>query len=108
MGKKIKLIVDSVMSFSYFPVRLMSIMGIIFSLASFVGIIMCISEIIVSGVRTVGWASLMTVLLFSSGVVMLMLGMLGEYIWRALDASSNRPPFLIEEILDDDGSKSNE
>ena len=108
MGKKIKLIVDSVMSFSYIPVRLMSIMGIIFSLASFVGIIMCISEIIVSGVRTVGWASLMTVLLFSSGVVMLMLGMLGEYIWRALDASSNRPPFLIEEILDDDGSKSNE
>ncbi len=102
MGKKIKLVVDSVMSFSYFPVRLMSVMGIIFSLASFVGIIMCISEIVVSGVRTVGWASLMTVLLFSSGVMMLMLGMLGEYVWRALDASSNRPPFLIEEIVDEE------
>lgn len=107
MGKKIKLVVDSVMSFSYFPVRLMSIMGIIFSLASFIGIIMCISEIIVSGVKTVGWASLMTVMLFSSGVMMLMLGMLGEYVWRALDASSNRPPFLIEEIKDIESEESN-
>ncbi|MBO4844695.1 MAG: glycosyltransferase family 2 protein [Lachnospiraceae bacterium] len=106
MAKKIKLVVDSVMSFSYFPVRLMSIMGIIFSLASFIGIIMCISEIVVSGVRTVGWASLMTVLLFSSGVMMLMLGMLGEYVWRALDASSNRPPFLIEEIVDENTTES--
>jgi len=100
MGKKVKLVVDSVMSFSYFPVRMMSIMGIIFFIASLIGIIMCISEIVVSGVRTVGWASLMTVLLFSSGMMMLMLGMLGEYVWRALDASSNRPPFLIEEVLD--------
>ena len=81
---------------------LMSVMGMIFSLASFVGIIMCISEIIVSGTRTVGWASLMTVLLFSSGVMMLMLGMLGEYVWRALDASSNRPPYIIEDIIDTD------
>ncbi len=105
MGKKIKLVVDSVMSFPYFPVRLMSVMGIIFFLASFVGIIMCVSEIIVSGVRTVGWASLMTVLLFSSGVMMLMLGMLGEYVWRALDASSNRPPFLIEDIVDENSDK---
>ena len=29
---------------------------------------------------------------------MLMLGMLGEYIWRALDASRNRPPYLIDEV----------
>ena len=105
MAKKIKLIVDSVMSFSYFPVRLMSIMGMVFFLASIVGIVMCISEIIVSGVKTVGWASLMTVLLLSSGVMMLMLGMLGEYVWRALDASSNRPPFLIDEIVGENDEK---
>ena len=101
MAKKIKLIVDSVMSFSYFPVRMMSVVGTIFFLASIVGIIMCIVETVTTGVRSVGWASLMTVLLFSSGTMMLMLGMLGEYVWRALDASSNRPPFLIEEVVDD-------
>jgi len=100
MAKKIKLIVDSVMSFSYFPVRLMSVVGIIFFIAAIIGIIMCVAEISVSGVKSVGWASLMTVMLFSSGIMMLMLGMLGEYVWRALDASRNRPPFLIEDVVD--------
>jgi len=101
MAKRIKLIIDSVMSFSYFPVRLMSVMGVIFFIASVIGIIMCIVEIVTTGVRTVGWASLMTVMLFATGIMMLMLGMLGEYVWRALDASSNRPPFLIEEVIDE-------
>ncbi len=102
MAKRIKLIVDSVMSFSYFPVRMMSVIGIVFFIASIIGIIGCISEIIVSGVIQVGWASLMTVILMIGGMVMLMLGMLGEYIWRALDASYNRPPYIIEELIDKD------
>ena len=100
MAKKIKLIVDSVMSFSYFPVRLMSVTGFVFFLAAIAGIIMCIVEIATKGVTSAGWASLMTVTLLIGGMVMLMLGMLGEYVWRALDASRNRPPFLIEEVLD--------
>ena len=45
-----------------------------------------------------GWASMMALILCSSGLIMLMLGMLGEYIWRALDASRNRPPFIVDEI----------
>ena len=38
--------------------------------------------------------------LLTSGLIMLMLGILGEYIWRTLDASRNRPPFLIDEIYE--------
>jgi len=105
MAKKIKLIVDSVMSFSYFPVRMMSTIGILFFIAAIIGIIMCIAETVVSGVRSVGWASLMSVLLLTSGVLMLMMGMLGEYVWRALDASRNRPPFLIETVVDEDNNE---
>ena len=40
---------------------------------------------------------MMALILCSSGLIMLMLGMLGEYIWRALDASRNRPPFIVDE-----------
>lgn len=105
MAKRIKLIVDSVMSFSYFPVRMMSTLGITFFLASIVGIIMCISETLVTGVKSVGWASLMSVMLMIGGVLMLMMGILGEYVWRALDASRNRPPFLIETIVDEDNDE---
>ena len=40
---------------------------------------------------------MMVLMLFGFGVIMVMLGLLGEYIWRALDASRNRPPFLVDE-----------
>ena len=61
---------------------------------------------IYSGVEDMpGWTSLMVVMLFSFGVIMVMLGLLGEYIWRALDASRNRPPFLIDETKGFDEKK---
>ena len=98
LSKKIKLIIDSLMSFSYSPIRFMSILGVFFFIIAIVGIIACICEVLFFGTRSVGWASLMSVILLTSGLIMLMLGILGEYIWRALDASRNRPPYLIEEI----------
>ena len=98
LGKKVKLIIDSLMSFSYAPIRLMSFIGVFFFILAIIGIIACICETVFFGVRSIGWASLMSVVLLTSGLVMLMLGILGEYIWRTLDASRNRPPYLIEDI----------
>ena len=97
LGKKIKLVVDSMMSFSYVPVRAMSSMGAVFFCASIVWAIVIILQTLLNGVDAAGWASLMAMMLCSSGLIMLMLGMLGEYIWRALDASRNRPPFIVDE-----------
>ena len=57
-----------------------------------------IVEKVAVGTPILGWASLMCVVLFSFGCMMLMMGILGEYVWRALDASRNRPPYLIDEI----------
>lgn len=97
LSKKVKLVVDSMMSFSYFPVRFMSFLGSAYAIAAVVwGIVLVAQKL--SGVEDMpGWTSLMVLMLFSFGVVMVMLGLLGEYIWRALDASRNRPPFLIDE-----------
>lgn len=100
MSKKIKLIIDSVMSFSYSPVRIMTTMGVIFSIVALLGIIACVIDVCVNGIQSAGWASLMCVVLLIGGIIMLMLGMLGEYLWRALDASRNRPPYIIEEVKD--------
>lgn len=44
-----------------------------------------------------GWTTLFIFNLLSFGVVMLTLGILGEYLWRTFDASRNRPPYIIEE-----------
>jgi len=98
MSKKIKLIVDSMMSFSYFPIRFMTVLGGLVSLFAFLMGIYIITSKLIVGEPVLGWTSLMAVLLFSTGLILLMLGVLGEYIWRALDASRNRPPYLIDTI----------
>lgn len=98
LGKKIKLAMDSMMSFSYVPIRLMSGLGIVFFIVSILMAIGVIVEKIAFGTPMLGWSSLMCVVLFSFGVIMLMMGVLGEYLWRALDASRNRPPFIIDEV----------
>lgn len=99
-AKKLKLVVDSVMSFSYAPIRFMTYIGIIFDF--FALLLMCgvLVEYFTKGVPIIGWASLMCVILLSSGLMLSMLGILGEYLWRALDASRQRPTYLIDVELE--------
>lgn len=98
LSKKIKLAMDSMLSFSYFPIRFMSTVGVAFFLVSILMAIEVVVEKVAVGTPILGWASLMCVVLFSFGCMMLMMGILGEYVWRALDASRNRPPYLIDEV----------
>jgi len=98
LAKKIKLVLDSMMSFSYFPIRFMSGLGVAYAIAAVLMMVYVVVEKFTVGTPILGWASLMCVVLFSFGVMMLMMGILGEYVWRALDASRNRPPYLIDEI----------
>lgn len=106
LSKKVKLVMDSVMSFSYFPLRFMSALGILFNILAFVLLISVFVEKFTKGTPIVGWASLMCVVLCASGVIMLMLGILGEYIWRTLDAARTRPPYIVDEILEVRGKES--
>lgn len=100
LAKKVKLALDSMMSFSYFPIRFMSTAGVVFSLFALIMAVEVVVEKYTVGTPILGWASLMCVVLFGFGVMMLMMGILGEYVWRALDASRNRPPFLIDEVIE--------
>ena len=97
-AKKFKLVLDSMMSFSYFPIRLMSIVGVSFDILAVVMFIYVLAEKFTVGTPIAGWTSLMCVVLLSSGLILLTLGILGEYIWRALDAARTRPPFIIDVV----------
>lgn len=98
LSKKVKLVVDSMMSFSYAPIRFVSGMGIFFFVCSILMMFSVIIEKVTVGTPILGWASIMCVVLFSSGAMLLTMGILGEYIWRTLDASRNRPPYIIDMI----------
>ena len=97
-SKKFKLVLDSMMSFSFFPIKCMTWVGIIFDILALALLIEVIVEKFTVGTPIAGWSSLMCVVLISSGLILTALGVLGEYLWRTLDASRTRPPFIIDEI----------
>jgi polyisoprenyl-phosphate glycosyltransferase len=95
-GKKIKLVVDSIASFSYLPIRFMSLTGLVVSSFGFLYAVVVLLNAL-GGDPIQGWTSLMLVVLIIGGLQMMMLGVLGEYIWRALDESRRRPKYFLEE-----------
>jgi glycosyltransferase involved in cell wall biosynthesis len=95
LEKKIKLFVDSVTSFTHFPIRVISYLG--FGTAAVaLGYALVVLVNAIAGHPTQGWSSLMFVVLLLAGVQMSMMGILGEYLWRALDEIRKRPRYLIE------------
>jgi len=100
LGKKIKAFLDSLLSFSYVPIRFMSAIGIVTSLASLIFGIYIIIDYLLHGANGVrGFATIATLLSFLFGLVFFMLGVIGEYIWRIYDEISKRPETVIEEIF---------
>lgn len=98
LSKKIKLFIDSFVSFSFFPIRIISLTGLILGLLAIIyaGFILVARF---SGLINVqGWTTLMIVFLFISSFQMIALGIIGEYVWRSLDASRNRPNYIIDKI----------
>ncbi|MBR6452386.1 MAG: glycosyltransferase family 2 protein [Lachnospiraceae bacterium] len=98
-AKKFKLAMDSMMSFSYFPIRFMSGVGIVFAALAFLWMIEVVIEYFAVGTPIRGWSTLTCLVLLSTGLILLMLGLIGEYVWRTLDASRNRPPFIVDTVI---------
>ena len=99
-SKKIKYLIDGVMGYSYLPLRLMSLVGICISILGFAYAIVIFVSKLFGGIPTQGWAPLMIVILILAGIQMLMLGIIGEYLWRALDQTRDRPQFIIDQIYE--------
>ena len=104
-GKKVSLLVDSVTAFTSTPIRLMTYVGVVTALAGFVYAVFVFFHAM-GGRPVQGWASLMVVVLVVGGIQMLMMGVLGEYVWRALDETRHRPRYLIEESTERDKRES--
>ena len=97
LEKKLKLVIDSVTSFTYLPIRLMSYVGFAVAFLGF-AYALFVAWNAITGIPVTGWSSLMVVVLVLGGLQMLLMGILGEYLWRALDESRHRPRYLIEDV----------
>ena len=99
LQKKIKLFVDSFVGFSYVPIRTVSVVGLFVALAAilYAAFIIVMWSVMRPDVR--GWSSIMVVVALTAGIQMMMLGTLGEYLWRTLDETRKRPSYVIDEVI---------
>jgi len=100
LGKKITYLIDGVMSYSSMPIRLMSVAGALIASTGFLYAIFIIGTRLIWGSTIQGWAALMVVSLILGGIQLLMLGVIGEYMWRTLAQARKRDAYVIEEVLE--------
>lgn len=98
LSKKIKMTFDSLLGFSYIPIRFITSVGFLAFLVSIIWTIVLSIQKLTGNITIDGYTSIIILVLISFGITMLSLGILGEYVWRALDAAKNTPPFIIDTI----------
>ena len=84
---------------SYFPVRFMSGVGLTVAFVSFLYGLFIIIGKLSGNIPLSGWASITVILSFLLGLNMMMVGVIGEYLWRVLDQVRDRPKYVVDYTL---------
>jgi dolichol-phosphate mannosyltransferase len=97
-AKRVKFFLDSLLGFSIVPIRVISLIGVLVSLVSFgYGAVIGVNAL--RGIHdTPGFATIAVILSFLLGLIIMMLGVIGEYLWRIFDEVSRRPEAVIDEV----------
>lgn len=96
LSKMLSLAFDGITSLSIKPIRFITGFGVIVALISFIGVIWAMVEAIL-GLTVSGWASMTSIICFVSGVQLICLGVIGEYIGKIYMEAKHRPRYIISE-----------
>jgi len=94
--KKLKYFIDGFIAYSFMPMRVISLAGVALFALGIVAAIALVIQRVTYGTRSAGWTSVMIALVLLHGSEMLMIGIVGEYLWRTLEQARNRPLFMID------------
>ena len=98
-AKKFNLAVDSLLSFSRRPTRILFIMGSVISLVSFLYAIYMILSALLGQIKVPGFATIIVLMSMLHGVTILFLGIICEYIWRIFDEINGHPAAVVDIVL---------
>jgi len=96
-GKKFKYFTDLLLDSSFAPIQIMSRIGFIIALAGLLYAVVIVFARVANQTPWPGWAPIMVTLLMVGGMIMVMLGIIGEYLWRIYDDVKGRPLFVVEQ-----------
>ena len=99
--KKFNYFVDSFVGFSVIPLRLISWIGVSLAIPSFIYGFIVVFFALTKGLTVPGFATLATLISFLFGLLLVMLGIIGEYIWRIFDQLNGTPESVVEIVLVD-------
>ena len=99
LSRLANLAVHGIVSFSALPLRLAAWLGFFTSIVGFALMFWAIVGVLAFGKTPPGWASLAVIVLFFSGVQLIVLGIIGEYLGRVFEEVKNRPRFIVESSM---------
>jgi dolichol-phosphate mannosyltransferase len=77
----------------------MSAIGLVTALLGFAYALFLLGGRIAYGTPVQGWTSLMVAVLVVGGLQMIMMGVIGEYLWRTFDETRNRPSYVVSDTI---------
>lgn len=96
-AKRLKNSLDAILDSSYLPIRFISVVGASTALLGFLYALNIAYTRFRHGTPFTGWAPIMILILLVGGVLMLMLGIIGEYVWRIYDEVKKKPNYIVRE-----------
>ena len=104
LNKLVSLALDGLISFSYLPLRLATMLGFGVSILSLLAAVYYVIKKLTVGLQPPGFATLTVLLLFLGGVQMITIGIMGEYIGHILDEVKGRPTYVVQQVFDHQNS----
>ena len=99
LRKMLKFAGDALTSFSYKPLKLSIVLGGVLSFGCFIYLLVVLYMALFTDMTIPGWSSSMVISLFFNGVVLIMLGIIGQYIGRIYDETKGRPIYIVGEMV---------
>lgn len=99
LRKMVKFALDAVTSFSHKPLKLATYLGFVISAGGFIYLLAVLYQKFFTGNAAPGWASIVTINLFFNGIILIILGIIGEYIGRIYDESKDRPLYVLHRTV---------
>jgi len=96
-GKKLKNFIDTVIDTSYLPIRLISLLGFFTAISGMLYSVSIAINWLQGGSPFAGWAPIMIAVLLIGGLIMIMLGIIGEYVWRTNEEVRKKPNYIIRD-----------
>jgi glycosyltransferase involved in cell wall biosynthesis len=95
-SKKLKYFIDGFIAYSFMPMRIISLAGLLLFCLGILASIALVFQRLRFGTGSSGWTSVMIVIVLLHGTEMLMIGVVGEYLWRTLEQARGRPLYLVD------------